>query len=94
MSRPLHQTGIQCPIGLFERQEAKIEVLAKAINAAKTAAEKAPHARTLIEEAKVLLDCASNDRANENCENCQSFSELRLKTASLIVKIGSPGAAH
>ncbi len=94
MSSAHSTTAIQCPIGLFERQEAKIEVLAKAINAAKTAAEKAPHARTLIEEAKVLLDCASNDRANENCENCQSFSELRLKTANLIVKIGSPGAAH
>ena len=69
-------------------------MLAKAIRAAKTAAEKAPHARTLIEEAKVLLHCASNDRANQNCEICQSFSELRLKTASLIVKIGAPGAAH
>ena len=94
MSSTHSTTEIQCPIGLFERQEAKIEALTKAINAAKTASEKAPHARTLIEEVNVLLDCASYDRANQNCGLCRSFSELRLKTASLIVKVGAPGAAR
>ncbi|MGD0023967.1 MAG: hypothetical protein ABSC37_04940 [Xanthobacteraceae bacterium] len=94
MSSAHSTVEIQCPIGLFERQEAKIAALTKAINAAKTASEKAPHARMLIEEANVLLDCASYDRANQNCGLCRSFSELRLKTASLIVKIGAPGAAR
>ena len=92
MSSVHSTTAIQCPIGLFECQETKIEALTKAINAAKTASEKAPHARTLVEEVNVLLDCGSYDRANPNCGLCQSFSELRLKTASLIVKIGAPAA--
>lgn len=87
------QTALRCPIGVFEPQEAKIETLTKAINAAKTASEKAPNARVLIDEVNVLLDCASYDRANPNCSFCRSFSELRMKTASLIVKIGALGAA-
>lgn len=94
MSGALYKTGIQCPIGRFEPQEAKIEALTKAINAARTASEKAPNARMLIEEANVLQNCASYDPANPNCGLCQSFSELRLKTASLIVKIGAPAAAR
>lgn len=93
MTNTSTQTAIRCPIGLFEPEEAKIEALTKAINAAKTASEKAPHARTLIQEANVLLDCTSYDRTNPNCSFCRSFSELRLKTASLIVKIGASGAA-
>ena len=87
------QTAIRCPIGLFESEEAKIETLTEAINATKTALEKAPNARMLIEEVNILLDCTSYDRANPNCGFCRSFSQLRLKTASLIVKIGAPGAA-
>ncbi len=94
MSSAHSTTEIQCPIGLFEPQEAKIEALSKAINAAKTASEKAPHARTLIEEGGILLDCASYDRANQNCRLCRNFSELRLKIANLIVKMGAPAAAR
>ena len=86
------QSEIQCPIGLFKPQEAKIEVLTKAINAGRTPIEKAPNARMLIDEVNVLLNCASFDRANPNCGLCRSFSELRLKTATLIVRIGSLGA--
>lgn len=83
------QSQIQCPIDLFGPQEAKIEALTKAINAARTAPEKATSARMLIDEVNVLLDCASYDRANQNCCLCRNFSELRLKTASLIVKAGT-----
>jgi len=88
------QAAIRCPIGLFERQTAKIEVLTKAINAAPTAADKAPNARMLIDEVNVLLDCASYDRSNSNCKICRSFAELRLQTASLIVKVGALEAAR
>lgn len=83
------QAGIRCPIGLFEQQEPKVEVLTKAINAGRTAAEKAPNARMLIDEVKVLLDCPSYDRANPNCRLCRNFSELRLNTANLIARIGA-----
>lgn len=88
------QSEIRCPIDLFEPQEAKIETLTKPINATKTASEKAPNARMLIDEVNVLLGCVSYDRANQNCCLCRNFSELRLKTASLIVKVGAMGAAN
>jgi hypothetical protein len=88
------QSKIQCPIDLFEPQEAKIEALIKAINAARIASEKASNARRLIDEVNVLLDCASYDRANRNCCLCRNFSELRLKTASLIVKAGAMGTTR
>lgn len=87
-------TGIQCPIGLFEPQEAKIEMLTKAINAARTAPEKVPPARRLMDEVGVLLGCLSYDRTNHSCVLCRSFSELRLKTATLIVKAGQASAVH
>ena len=86
--------GIVCPIDLFAPQEAKIEAATRAINAAPTASEKAPHARTVVEQVGVLLDCTSYDGANLNCGLCRGFSELRLKTASLIVRIGAMGAAR
>jgi len=88
------QSEIQCPIGLFEPQEVKIEALTKALNAAKGAPDKAPVARELMHEVGVLLGCASYDRANRSCGLCRSFSELRRQTASLIVKIGAPSAAR
>ena len=86
------QVEVQCPIGLFEPQEAKIAVLTKAINAARTPSEKAPNALMLIDEVNVLLGCASYDRANENCGLCRGFSELRFKTASLIGKMDAVSA--
>ena len=88
------QVEIQCPIGLFEQQEAKIEALTQAINAGRTPAAKAPNARTLIDEVNVLLDCRSYDRGNQNCRLCRSFSALRRKAASLIVKSGAAGASR
>lgn len=79
------RVALHCPIGLFEQQEAKIEVLTKAINAAPTASEKAAHARTLIDGVQVLLRCGSYNQADGNCSLCRNFSELRLKTANLII---------
>lgn len=86
--------GIQCPIGLFGPQEAKIEALTKAINSVRTAPEKMPHARRLMDEVAVLLGCQSYERTNHNCVLCRSFSELRQKTATLIAKVGQAGAVH
>jgi hypothetical protein len=81
--------AIHCPIGLFEQQEAKIEVLTQAINAAPTASGKAPSARRLIDEVQVLLDCVHYDRSNRDCGICRGFAGLRLQTASLIVRAGA-----
>lgn len=83
------QARSRCPIGLFERQEAKIAVLTKAINAARGAAEKAPNARMLSDAVNVLLNCQDRDQANQQCSLCQSFSELRLKIADLVTAMGN-----
>ena len=94
MSHALAIAEIHCPIALFDPQEIKIDALSMAINAAKTPFEKMSHARTLIDEVRILLECESYDRSNANCGFCRQFSEIRFKTASLIVKVGASRAAH
>ncbi len=44
-----------------------------AINAAKTPFEKMSHARTLIDEVRILLECESYDRSNANCGFCRQL---------------------
>jgi hypothetical protein len=80
--------GIHCPIGLFPRQEAEIARLTQEINRAPTAAEKAPWAQALIEAVDVLLACEQYDEKSLDCRLCHNFSDLRRKTAALVVKAG------
>jgi hypothetical protein len=80
--------GIRCPIGLFPRQEAEIARLTQEINRAPTAAEKAPWAQALMEAVDVLLACERYDEESLDCRLCRNFSELRRKTAALVVKAG------
>jgi hypothetical protein len=87
------EAKIRCPIGLFDPQEAKIEAVTKSINAARSASEKMPFVQDLIDEVSVLLECTSYDQANLNCGLCRGFSELRMETASLVMKVGARGAA-
>ncbi len=93
MTHAKSQAAIDCPIGLFEPQEAKVETLTASINTATRAPEKALVARELLREVNVLLDCASFDRSNRNCALCRNFSELRRKAATLLVEVGALGAA-
>lgn len=80
--------SIYCPIGLFSKQEEKIADLIREINQARTAAEKAPWAQELVEVVAVLLACDRYDDKSVHCRLCRNFSELRQKTASLVVKAG------
>ena len=80
--------GIRCPIGLFPRQEAEIARLTQEINRATTAADKAPWAQALMEAVDVLLACEQYDEQSLDCRLCRNFSELRRKTAALVVKAG------
>jgi hypothetical protein len=82
------RTGIQCPIGLFPRQEEEIARLTQEINRGRTAAEKAPRAQALIEAVDVLLACEQYDEGSMDCRLCHNFSELRRKTAALVIKAG------
>ena len=80
--------GIRCPIGLFSRQEAEIARLTQEINQAPTAAEKASWAQELREAVNVLLACEDYDEGTVDCRLCHNFSELRRKTATLVLKAG------
>ena len=82
------QANIYCTIGLYPRQEEEINHLTQAINQARTAAEKAPWAQALIETVDVLLACEQYDEESLDCRLCRSFSELRRKTAALVIKAG------
>ncbi|MDO9131164.1 MAG: hypothetical protein Q7U34_14985 [Anaerolineales bacterium] len=77
---------IQCPIDLFSRQEEEIAHLTRAINQARTTDQKAPWAQAIIEAVDVLLACKQYDQASMDCRLCHNFSELRRKTAALVVK--------
>lgn len=90
MSQSRSPDGIDCPIDLFPKQEREVVRLTQAINQARTAAEKARPAQALVETVDVLLDCAAYDADNVNCNLCRNFSELRRKTAQLIVTVGNP----
>jgi hypothetical protein len=82
------QASIHCPIGLFPRQEEEIARLTQEINQTRVAAEKAPWAQALIEAVDVLLACEQYDQESLDCRLCRNFSELRRKTAALVVKAG------
>lgn len=82
------QASVHCPISLFPRQEEEIARLTQEINQARTAAEKAPWAQALIETVDVLLACEQYDEESLDCRLCRNFSELRHKTAALVVKAG------
>ena len=82
------QAAIRCPVGLFPRQEAEIVRLTREINQARTADERAPWAQELTDTVDVLLSCEHYDEDRVNCHLCRNFSELRHKTAALVVKAG------
>ena len=82
------QANIYCAIGLYPSQEEEINRLTQEINQARTAAEKAPWAQALIETVNVLLECEQYDKGSMDCSLCRNFSELRRKTAALVVEAG------
>jgi len=88
MSPGEERVGVHCPIGLFSEREAEILRLTGKINQARTAADKGPWARALMESVQVLLTCEHYDEKSTDCSLCRGFSELRYKTAELVVKAG------
>ena len=89
MNGPSEAVGIYCPIHLFPEQEAEIGRLTLELNGAPSAAEKAPWAQAMIKATDVLMACASYDEESQDCHLCRNFSNLRQKTAALIVMAGS-----
>lgn len=76
--------GVRCP--LFQSEEEVIKKLTNEINKAASIEEKAAKAQDLIEEVDALLSCEEYDDKNVDCKNCRIISELRKRTAELVVK--------
>jgi len=82
-----NRASIQCPIGLFDDQEARMAALAEAVNQASTPLAKAPWAEEIMAAADELLACEAYDESSRDCRLCHRFADLRRRTAALIVKV-------
>jgi len=75
---------IKC--ALFKAKNESIEKIAKFINETKNIKQKSRLAERLMKEAKELLSCQQFNERRLECQICQKISELRRKTADLIIK--------
>lgn len=79
-----NKAKINCPT--FQKQEPVIEDISAKINKAKESQEKAVSAEELQKEVDVLLSCPDYDKKSVDCRNCRLITNLRKKTAALIIK--------
>jgi hypothetical protein len=79
-----NKAKINCPT--FQKQEPVIEDISAKINKAKESQEKAVSAEELQKEVDVLLSCPDYDDKSVDCRNCRLITNLRKKTAALIIK--------
>ena len=75
---------INCSI--FQKQEPVIEDITAKINSAEVVLKKAEFAEELREEVNVLLSCPDYNQGNIDCSNCRFITNVRKKTADLIIK--------
>ncbi len=75
---------IICPI--FRKQNRVIKNITNKINIIEEVAGKAVFAEKLRKEVEILLSCLDYKDTNLDCQNCRFISEIRKKTASLIIK--------
>ena len=74
---------IECP--LCQEAESDFHLINERINRARTIAEKASHARELLQKAETVLK--EHENVNSGlAEVCRSVLNLRKKTAQLILK--------
>jgi hypothetical protein len=79
-----NKAKINCPT--FRKQEPVIEDISAKINKDKESREKAVSAEELQKEVDVLLSCPDYDDKSVDCRNCRLITNLRKKTAALIIK--------
>jgi hypothetical protein len=79
-----NKAKINCPT--FQKQEPVIEDISAKINEARESQEKAVSAEELQKEVDVLLSCPDYDDKSVDCRNCRLITNLRKKTAALIIK--------
>lgn len=80
------QNKISCPA--FNKQEPVLRHMTEEINKAHGPQEKNWWAEELLKEVKILLECPQHDGAKLDCMNCRTISELRSRTAGLVLKAG------
>ena len=75
---------INCPT--FQKQETLIEEITAKINDVEEVLKKVDFAEELQQEVNVLLSCPDYDQKNIDCSNCHFISNVRKKTAELVIK--------
>ena len=80
---------IKCPT--FLKREWTIKELTRDINEAKSLSDKAERAVALKNQVEMLLSCEKYDDKSEDCKNCRMISELRKKTADILLKMKGLG---
>ncbi|MDP2938684.1 MAG: hypothetical protein Q8O13_01175 [Candidatus Omnitrophota bacterium] len=78
------EARINCQI--FQKQESVIKDITDKINRVKGVQEKAEFAEELQKEANVLLSCLDHDPKKLDCKNCHFITNVRKRTANLIIK--------
>lgn len=70
----------------FHKQDNAIKAVTDRINAAEGVQKKAPHAKDLKKELDVLVSCPDYNDKSLDCGNCRFVTNLRMRTANLIIK--------
>ena len=79
------ERGHEIVCALCRKANADFDAINRKINQAKTPAEKAPHARELIEKVEAVFK-EHNASGNLLTEACRTLLSLRKQTAELILK--------
>lgn len=76
--------NINCPA--FEKQEQIIKKITRKINETSDVDEKAEYVEELKHALEVLLACPSYQEQKLDCDNCRFITNLRKRTAELVIK--------
>jgi len=82
----MHKEEPKISCSIFLKQEPGIRGLTDKINNTKDVQEKARFAEELKKEVDVLLSCPDHKGENRDCKNCHFITNLRKRTADLIIK--------
>ncbi len=78
------QNGISC--ATFQKQEPIIKEFADRLNKAKDYQQKQELASDLSRYIDMLLECLEYNANSLDCKNCRFISNIRKKTADIIIK--------
>ncbi len=82
----MHKEDAKISCKVFQKQEAVIKDITSKINAIEGVTGKAVFAEELRKEADALLVCQDYKDASLDCKNCRFISNIRKKTADIIIK--------